>query len=394
MQVELRHIGLWRDSTAPVIVYSGSMAKYARKGLINVFSDLEKAVLISTSAVEIGVDFDADTLITEECEHNSFLQRFGRVGRHGKDSRVIAFVGGNTLAKLSQFNHTEITREEFSKQVIEMFASRNYVPDSRLVDASHYLINEQIGRIGNELNTEIKMTEAKPIADKLKTEGIEFNFGLRSTMPQVTLRDGVTKDPFYLLRYVSNEDLRPADSPFEVTRAKKWFTQLIFQKAKFDVIVDLEETMKASQHAFISAGNTFDIWSERSVGKVYLNHMNAYFGQTGDWNKWHPGNFILLHGDVYLSRIDRETRELQCVLDGDQNPLFIPNQTLLVLWGWTDEHETADLLQQANITDWDELHYDWDRLRQNWNPGAMVILEKNTGACFAIYKELIKHVNR
>ena len=397
LQVELRHIGLWRDSTVPVIVYSGSMAKTTRKGLINVFSQLEKAVLISTSAAEVGVDFDANTLITEECEHNSFLQRFGRVGRHskdGKDSRVIAFVGGDTLAKLSQFDHTEITREEFSKQIIEAFPSRNYALDSQLVDASHYLINEQIGRIGNQLNADIKMIEAKPIANKLRAEEIEFNFGLRSTMPQITLRDGVTKDPFYLLRYVSNEDLRPADSPFEVTRAKKWFTQLIFQKAKFDVIVDLEETMKASQHAFISAGNTFDIWSERSVGKVYLNHMNAYFGQTGDWNKWHPGNFILLQGDVYLSRIDRETRELQCVLDGDQNPLFIPNQTLLVLWGWTDEYETVDLLQQANITDWDELHYDWDRLRQNWNPGAMVILEKNTGACFAIYKELIKHVSR
>ena len=394
LQVELRHIGLWRDSTVPVIVYSGSMAKHTRKGLIKVFSDLEKAVLISTSAVEVGVDFDADALITEECERSSFLQRFGRVGRHGKDSRVIAFVGGDTLAKLSQLDHTKITREEFSKQAIEAFPSRDYALDSKLVDASHYLINEQIGRIGNQLNTDVKMTKAKPIADKLRMEGVEFNFGLRSTMPQVTLRDGVTKDSFYLLRYVSNEDLRPADSPFEVTRAKKWFTQLIFQKAKFDIIVDLEKTMKASQHAFISAGKTFDIWSERSVGKVYLNHMNAHFGQTGNWNKWHPGNFILLHGDVYLSRIDRETRELQCVLDGDQNSLFIPNQTLLVLWGWTDEHETVDLLKQANITDWDELHYDWDRLRQNWNPGAMVILEKSTGACFAIYKELINHVNR
>ena len=392
--VELRHIGLWEDSTIPVIVYSGSMAKHVRKGLINVFSDLEKAVLISTSAVEVGVDFDTDTLITEECERNSFLQRFGRVGRHEKDSRVIAFVGGDTLANLSGLDRQEITREDFSKQVIEVFPSRNYAPDSQLVDANHYLINEQIGRMGNRLNTNAKMIEARPIADKLRVEGIELNFGLRSTIPQVTLRDGVTKDPFYLLRYVSNEDLRPADSPFEVTRAKKWFTQLIFQKAKFDVIVDLEETMKASQHAFISAGNAFDVWSERGVGQTYLNHMNTHFGQTGSWNRWHPGNFILLHGDVYLSRIDRETREPQRILDGDQNPLFISNQTLLVMWGWTDEGETADLLKQVEAADWDELHYDWDRLRQNWNPQAMVILEKSAGACFAIYKELITHVNR
>ena len=354
LRVELRHIGLWEDSTVPVIVYSGSMAKHARRGLINVFSALKQAVLISTSAVEVGVDFDADTLITEECERNSFLQRFGRVGRHEKDSRVIAFVGGDTLTNLSGLDHKEITREEFSKQIIEVFPARNYAPGSQLVDANHYLINEQIGRIGDQLNANVKMTEARPIADKLRVEGVELNFGLRSTMPQVTLRDGITKDPFYLLRYVGNEDLRPADSPFEVTRAKRWFTQLIFQKAKFDIIVDLEETMKASQYAFISVGNAFDVWSERGVGKIYLHHMNAHFGQTDNWNKWHPSNFILLYGDVYLSRIDRETLELQRVLDGDRNPLFITNQTLLVLWGWTDENETADLLTQARVADWDE----------------------------------------
>ena len=394
LKTELRHIRLWRDSTVPVVVYSGSMAEHARKGLIDVFSDLERAVLISTSAVEVGVDFDADTLITEECEGNSFLQRFGRVGRHGKHSRVIAFVGSDTFAKFSDFSHKDIVRGEFSKQVMEVFPSRNFAPDSQLIDANHYLINEQIGRVRERLNSDARMIEVKPLADKLRAGGIEFNFGLRSTMPQITLHDGVTKDPFYLLRYVGDEDLRLADSPFEVARAKKWFTQLIFQKAKFDVIVDLAETINVSQHTFISTRNAFDVWSERGVGKTYLNRMNEHFGQTGSWSKWHPGNFILLHGDIYLSRIDRETRELKPVLDAEQNPLYIPNQTSLVIWGWTDEHETADLLKQTKIANWEELHYDWERLRQNWNPQAMVILEKSTGACFAAYKELIKHVSQ
>lgn len=394
LQVELRHIGLWSDSTVPVIVYSGSMAKHTRKGLIDVFSDVERAVLISTSAVEVGIDFDADTLITEECEHNSFLQRLGRVGRHGKDNRVIAFVGGDTLAELSEFNHREITREKFSMQVTDVLPSRNHAHDSPLLDASHYLINEQIGRIGERLNSDAIMIEAKPIADKLRSKEIEFNFGLRSTIPQITLRDGVTKDPFYLLRYVGDENLRPAKSPFEVARAKKWFTQLIFQKAQFDVVVDLEKTLKASQHSFMLAGNDYDVWSETGVGEIYLNRMNAHFGQTGSWDKWYSGNFILLHGDIYLSRIDRETREVKPIHDAEQNPLYISNQTSLVLWGWTDEYETADLLKQTKIADWEELHYDWERLRQNWNSRAMVILEKSTGACFAAYKELIKYVGQ
>lgn len=102
LNAELRHIGLWRNTDVPVIVYSGSMAKGSREGLIDVFSDLERAVLISTSAVEVGVDFHADALITEECEGNSFLQRFGRVGRHDKGSKVIAFTSGDAYAALSE----------------------------------------------------------------------------------------------------------------------------------------------------------------------------------------------------------------------------------------------------------------------------------------------------
>ena len=92
LKADCRHIGVWKETDVPVIVYSGSMAKRAREGLIEAFADLERAVLISTSAVEVGVDFAADTLITEECEGNSFLQRCGRVGRHGNDSRVIVLV--------------------------------------------------------------------------------------------------------------------------------------------------------------------------------------------------------------------------------------------------------------------------------------------------------------
>ena len=64
------------------------MSKHNRDGLVELFGKLEKAILISTPAVEVGVDFDADTLITEECDGNGFLQRFGRVGRSGGIGQV------------------------------------------------------------------------------------------------------------------------------------------------------------------------------------------------------------------------------------------------------------------------------------------------------------------
>lgn len=394
LEVDCRHIGLWKGTDVPVIVYSGSMAKRAREGLINVFADLDRAVLISTSAVEVGVDFHADALITEECEGNSFLQRFGRVGRHGKGSKVIAFVSGDVYGKLGGLDKAKVSREEFSAKIVEEFPRRNYASASQLLDASHYLVNEQLGRIGERLNAAPDLVNVQPIAKQLRSAQIELGFGLRSTMPQIALRDGVTKDPFYLLRYVDDDALCPAGSPFEVARAKTWFTSLIFQRANFDVIVDLEETLKASQHVFVWAGDRPYIWSQPGAGVAYFNRMNAHFGQVSGWNKWHQGNFLLLHGDVYLSRIDRETPHPEPVRDSEQNPLFIPNQAYLVLWGWTDTQETRDLLEGAQIADWQELHCDWDRLKQNWDAKAMVILENTTGACFAAYKELVDYAHR
>lgn len=394
LKVECRHIGLWKGTDVPVIVYSGSMAKQAREGLINVFADLDRAVLISTSAVEVGVDFHADTLITEECEGNSFLQRFGRVGRHGKGSKVIALVSGDVYGELGELDKAKISREEFSAKIVDIFPRRNYASASQLLDASHYLVNVQLGRIGERLNAAPDLAKAKGIAEQLRAADVQIGFGLRSTMPQISLRGGVTKDPFYLLRYVDDGALCPADSPFEVARAKTWFTSLIFQRANFDVIVDLEETLKASRHVFVWAGDQFHIWSQPSAGVAYLNRMNAHFEQVGGWDKWHQGNFLLLHGDVYLSRIDRETPHPEPVRDSEQNPLFIPNQTYLVLWGWTNADETRELLEGAKVADWEELHFDWDRLKQNWNPMAMVILENTTGACFAAYKEWVDYVTQ
>jgi len=229
------------------------------------------------------------------------------------------------------------------------------------------------------------------MAERLRAADVQLNFGLRSTLPQITLRDGVGRDPFYLLRYVDDDSLRPADSPFEVARAETWFTSLNFQGARFDMIVDLEETLKASQHVFLSSKDGFDIWSRPGAGSVYIQRMDAHFGQKGGWSKWHPGNLMLLNGDVYLSRVDRETPTPEPVSDSEQSPLFMPNQTYLVLWGWTDAEETRGLLE--GVVSWEELYHDWDRLQFEWAK-AMVILEKTAGACFAAYRELVDYVGR
>jgi len=388
LKVECQHVGLWKGADVPVIVYSGSMSKQARAGLIDVFAGLDSAVLISTSAVEVGVDFHADALITEECEGNSFLQRFGRVGRHGQGSKVILLTGGEAYSKLTDLDGATLAREVFSEKIVEVFPPRSYVSGSEMLDASHYLVNWQLGRIGERLNETIPgLAEVKPFAEQLRSAKIQTSFGLRGTLPQITLRDGVTKDPFYLLRYVDDQALRPADSPFEVARAKTWFTNLIFQKARFEVIVDLGETLKASQHLILLNRGQPLVSSGMGIGERHLVNLMQHNV------KIQALYFLLLHGDVYLSWVDRETQQLEPVKDREQNPLFIPNQTYLVLWGWRTEEDARTLLQGAGAANWEELYYDWDGVKQDTSK-AMVILEKVTGACFAAYKELVYNANR
>lgn len=394
LEVDSRHIGLWKHADVPVIVYSGSMAKHARSGLIDVFADLERAVLISTSAVEVGVDFVADMLITEECEGNSFLQRFGRVGRHGDNSNVVVLVSGEVAAKWRGLQGQTISREDFSTRVQETFPRRNYATASLLVDAGHYLINEQLGRIGVRLNQAPELIAARPIAEQLRAAEMQVSFGLRSTLPQISLQDGVTKDPFYLLRYVDDQDLRLSDSSFEVAKARVWFAELIFQKARFNVMVDLNVTLRASRVWFVLKNGIWRIASaEPGIGAKYLQKMNTYFAQQGGWNPWLPSNFLLLHGDVYLQRvetgIDYSVPEPIC--DHGQNPLFIPAQNYLVFVGWKDAEEARARIVESPIADWEELHYDWEGTAFN---SSLVLLEKTTGACFAAYQEWLNYVDR
>ncbi len=393
LQADCRHIGLWKGTDVPVIVYSGSMAKRARAGLIDAFADLERAVLISTSAVEVGVDFAADTLITEECEGNAFLQRFGRVGRHGNDSHVLVLVSGDMAARWRDLDGQSLNREEFSLRVQETFPQRNYAVASALVDAGHYLVNEQLGRIGAQLNQAPDLAAVRPLAEQLRAAQVTIGFGLRSTLPQIALKDGVTKDPFYLLRYVDDQDLRPADSPFEVARARMWFTELIFQKARFDVMVDLSTTLRASRAWFWLAKGGWQIKAQPGIGLVYWSRMNEYYAQGNKWNPWHPGNFLLLHGDVYLQRTERGVGDPkpEPVCDDEQNSLFIPAQNYLVFIGWDNPEEVRGRIAESPIADWEELYYDWDGIPYN---SAMVMLEQTAGACLAAYKEWLDYAGR
>lgn len=86
---------------------------------------LEKQILVGTSTVDIGIDFHVNYLVFEASNAGSFLQRFGRLGRHeGFDIyRAYGLIPRFVLERLqkSLAEASEIDRETFNKAVREAF---------------------------------------------------------------------------------------------------------------------------------------------------------------------------------------------------------------------------------------------------------------------------------
>lgn len=86
---------------------------------------LEKQILVGTSTVDIGIDFRINYLIFEASNAGSFLQRFGRLGRHaGFDTyRAFALVPRFVLERLQNELMTEggVDREQFNNAVRAAF---------------------------------------------------------------------------------------------------------------------------------------------------------------------------------------------------------------------------------------------------------------------------------
>lgn len=81
--------------------------------------DEQKLIAIGTSAIEVGIDFKCDYLIFEASEAPSFLQRFGRIGRHQPGTAYI-LCKPNVELGIERLP-TQISRNEFEKYVYDWY---------------------------------------------------------------------------------------------------------------------------------------------------------------------------------------------------------------------------------------------------------------------------------
>jgi CRISPR-associated helicase Cas3 len=117
-----------------------------------------KLLALGTSAIEVGVDFHCDILLFEASEAGSFLQRFGRVGRH-RPGKAIALVPSNAFQGMSTLP-SEIDRASFEDGIHAWYSS---------VDARPWFVTTEHGMITaralaeNLLKTVEKDRNSKPL---------------------------------------------------------------------------------------------------------------------------------------------------------------------------------------------------------------------------------------
>lgn len=417
-------MGGWLDTDVPVVLYSGKMSKRAREGLIELFAELEQAVLISTPAVEVGVDFDAEVLITEECDGNGFLQRFGRVGRSGAGAQVYVLLRSPAALLRLRTVPAEMDREAFSRLIVDpenptgpessLFPARAYIPGSAMVDAGHWLINEQIGIIGSQLNQSMfgqKETVTR-LANAMRMADVAISYGLRSTMPEIAFRDGASASPFYVLRRIHNGRLELSSSPFEAARADVSYNQFLYLSSFADVGVDWKQTLQASNFIFyqldgewhvaagIGVAEDFyktmldsgarkkiliakQLWSQKpeQAAQLLENYHLDRLARLGNAVLVHgsPAESLLLgQGPVYLER-EVEDGGREAVESVFSEPVVLPDQVWLVMIG--DKDKNLAQLNEHGLMNLEELYVDS-------HGDHIVLLEQIAGACLYVYERL------
>src|SRR6266487_1779923 len=169
-----------RESKAAILVYSPATARRLVTRLRNYFAphgitvgentvitsreernaSLSKDILVGTSTVDIGIDFHINYLIFEAFNAGSFLQRFGRLGRHSEFPTYHAYglVPDFILERLVQSlqGRDEIERETFNAAVREAYPAEQeferYTQRWGVVQAAQVLeaLKAQQGRDANQ----------------------------------------------------------------------------------------------------------------------------------------------------------------------------------------------------------------------------------------------------
>jgi len=105
--------GFPREEIAPIRGLSARRSRDVR----------DKTLVIGTSAIEVGIDFQADYLIFEAGDAASFMQRFGRIGRHRKGQAFL--LGDPRECQAIMSLGAEISRDDLERGITAIYPQQD-----------------------------------------------------------------------------------------------------------------------------------------------------------------------------------------------------------------------------------------------------------------------------
>lgn len=162
----------------------------------------KRHILVGTSTVDVGIDFHINYLVFEAFESGTFLQRFGRLGRHDEFPayRAYALIPRFVRERLSMqlVGKEEIEREQLNTLVREAFPTEQqfmrYSKHWGSVQAAQLLVElQQVGSKGQDENSAFTAALAEHYerlyGDKTKKPAmptaIKKYWALKNKAPQV-----------------------------------------------------------------------------------------------------------------------------------------------------------------------------------------------------------------
>jgi hypothetical protein len=305
----------------------------------------------------------------------------------------------------------EVPRESFSELITAVFPQRQYLKSSIYLEALHHLVNEQVGRTGRQLNEVLGRPEVTELAREIRQAELTLAYGLRGTLPQVSLRDeGVSKEPFYILQYVDQRDILPPATPFEVAQVSLFFQELIYASRQGRrVFVDTQKTLERAQAIayademglrILTQGNPSD---SRSLAVQYcvLSQQMRQANFSQDLRRMYaPLNgfpamafdcpeMLLAYGDIYLATAV-EGGPPEPICDYRNAAVKIPDQWYLVLLGAMSTDEAYHRLARVKALEQEELYLDIDGVELGLNTYGAFVIERQAGACFEVWEGMAR----
>lgn len=313
-----------------IIPYRGLMSKNLRNlnELKKIKKNKEYALVLGTSAIEVGVNFDTDALIMECSEADSVIQRFGRAGRH-HDAEVYMLLQVPKFYELKKIfkNQSTINREDFLNILNDVFDKpKKY---SWFLETAHaaaildIFFEREMAFINDSVYIKLIKNQRKDIIEqymnkfninKESYEDIKIREWYNKYISFVSLRGGLPS-LWVLDKLEANLGRSPfyrVDVGFLIKRTERTYNKKIvmtyYKKFKHQIPPELENIIKKSPESipiisFKQKRNiqlSFPKWSKNFFNEIIINGVQELCLHFYDASENDPTLLNELRGHIFM----------------------------------------------------------------------------------------------